>query len=80
MRAYSMDLRERVLLESDAGVSAAAVAANYHVSASWVRRLKQRRRLIRQRLVRPLVSFWRPLLSKFSAFGSIIANSVGRRV
>ena len=44
MRAYSMDLRERVLLESDAGVSAAAVAANYHVSASWVRRLKQRRR------------------------------------
>ena len=44
MRAYSMDLRERVLLESDAGVSAAAVAATYQVSASWVRRLKQRRR------------------------------------
>ena len=39
-----VDLRERVLLESDAEVSAAAVAANYHVSASWVRRLKQRRR------------------------------------
>ena len=44
MRAYSMDLRERVLLESDAGLSAAAVAVKYHVSASWVRRLKQRRR------------------------------------
>lgn len=44
MRAYSMDLRERVLRESDAGLSAAAVAAKYHVSASWVRRLKQRRR------------------------------------
>ena len=44
MRAYSMDLRERVLLESDAGLSAAAVATKYHVSASWVRRLKQRRR------------------------------------
>jgi len=44
VRAYSMDLRERVLLESDAGRSAAAVAAQYHVSASWVRRLKQRRR------------------------------------
>ena len=44
MRAYSMDLRERVLLESAAGLSAAAVAATYHVSASWVRRLKQRRR------------------------------------
>lgn len=44
MRAYSMDLRERVLRDSDAGVMAAAVAVTYHVSASWVRRLKQRRR------------------------------------
>ena len=44
MRAYSMDLRERVLRDSDAGINAAAVAVTYHVSASWVRRLKQRRR------------------------------------
>ncbi len=44
MRAYSMDLRERVLHESDAGRQAAAVASKYRVSASWVRRLKQRRR------------------------------------
>ena len=44
MRAYSMDLRERVLCDSDAGLTAAAVAVQYHVSASWVRRLKQRRR------------------------------------
>jgi transposase len=44
MRAYSMDLRERVLLDSDAGMAAPAVAAKYRVSASWVRRLKQRRR------------------------------------
>ena len=44
MRAYSMDLRERVLHESDAGMQAAAVASKYRVSASWVRRLKQRRR------------------------------------
>ena len=44
MRAYSMDLRERVLRDSDAGMKAAAVAVKYHVSASWVRRLKQRRR------------------------------------
>ncbi len=44
MRAYSMDLRERVLRDSDAGMQAAAVAVTYHVSASWVRRLKQRRR------------------------------------
>ena len=44
MRAYSMDLRERVLHESDAGMPAAAVASTYRVSASWVRRLKHRRR------------------------------------
>lgn len=44
MRAYSMDLRERVLRDSDAGMKAAAVAVKYHVSSSWVRRLKQRRR------------------------------------
>ena len=44
MRAYSMDLRERVLHDSDAGMQAAAVASKYRVSASWVRRLTQRRR------------------------------------
>ena len=32
MRAYSMDLRERVLLDSDAGMKAADVAAKYRVS------------------------------------------------
>lgn len=44
MRAYSMDLRERVLRDSDAGMMADAVAETYHVSGSWVRLLKQRRR------------------------------------
>ena len=44
MRAYSMDLRERALLDSDAGMPAADVAAKYRVSGSWVRLLKQRRR------------------------------------
>lgn len=44
MRAYSMDLRERVLRDSDAGLMADAVAEKYHVSGSWVRLLKQRRR------------------------------------
>ena len=33
MRAYSMDLRERALLDSDAGMKAADVAAKYRVSA-----------------------------------------------
>ena len=44
MRAYSMDLRERALLDSDAGMKAADVAAKYRVSGSWVRLLNQRRR------------------------------------
>ena len=44
MRAYSMDLRKRALLDSDAGMKAADVAAKYRVSRSWVRLLKQRRR------------------------------------
>ena len=44
MRAYSMDLRERLLRDSDAGMKASAVAVTYHVSASWVRRLTHRRR------------------------------------
>ena len=44
MRASLMDLRERVLLDSDAGMKAADVAAKYRVSGSWVRLLKQRRR------------------------------------
>lgn len=44
MRAYSLDLRDRVLRDSDAGLIAEAVAERYHVSPAWVRRLKQRRR------------------------------------
>ena len=44
MRAYSMDLRERVLRDSDAGLPSGAVAEKYDVSRAWVDRLKQRRR------------------------------------
>ena len=44
MRAYSMDLREWALLDSDAGMKAADVAAKYRVIGSLVRLLKQRRR------------------------------------
>ena len=44
MQAYSMDLRERALLDSDAGMKASDVAVKYRVSGSWVRLLKQRRR------------------------------------
>lgn len=44
MAAYSMDLRTRVLQDSDAGMRSDAVAEKYRVSRSWVDRLKQRRR------------------------------------
>lgn len=43
-RAYSMDLRVRVLADLDRGAKTRAVAAKYTVSESWVRRLKQTRR------------------------------------
>src|SRR6185369_3990061 len=42
MRAYSMDLRERVWADCQAGMTTPAVAQKYSVSQSWVRRLKQR--------------------------------------
>lgn len=42
--AYSMDLRERVMKDADAGLSTAELAARYHVSVPWVNALKQRRR------------------------------------
>jgi transposase len=44
MKAYSLDLRERVLKDCDAGLGTQAVAEKYSVSKSWIRRLKQRRR------------------------------------
>ncbi len=44
MKAYSADLRHRVLTDCDQGMTSPQVAAKYRVSASWVRRLKQRRR------------------------------------
>jgi transposase len=45
MHAYSLDLRQRVLADCDRGLSTRVVATKYSVSESWVRRLKQRRRL-----------------------------------
>ena len=42
--AYSMDLRTRVLKDSDAGLSSKDLAERYHVSRAWVDALKQRRR------------------------------------
>lgn len=44
MRAYSMDLRTRVLAECDSGMGTGEAAETFGVSEAWVRRLKQRRR------------------------------------
>ena len=44
MKPYSVDLRERVLADSDAGMGTLAVVVKYKVSFAWVRRLKQQRR------------------------------------
>ena len=44
MKAYSQDLRERVLADHDAGLGTWAVSLKYKVSPAWIRRLVQRRR------------------------------------
>ena len=44
MVAYSLDLRTRVLKDSDGGMASKLVAETYAVSRAWVDRLKQRRR------------------------------------
>jgi transposase len=44
MDAHSMDLRERVIADCDAGLGTRATAVKYKVSPAWVRRLKQHRR------------------------------------
>jgi transposase len=44
MEAYSMDLRRRVIADSDEGLGTTALAKKYRVSESWVRNLKRWRR------------------------------------
>jgi transposase len=70
-----LDLRERVLADCDAGDSNDAVARKYRVSASWVRRLKQRRRetgSIAPRAQRRLQPRW-------AGHADEIRRAVGRR-
>ena len=44
MRAYSVDLRQRVLAACDGGMTTAEAAEAFSVSTAWVRRVKQRYR------------------------------------
>ena len=53
MKAYSMDLLERVLADCDDGMETRQVAVKYRVSESWIRRLKQRRRETGETAPRP---------------------------
>lgn len=41
--AYSQDLRDRILLSYDQGMQTSEIAALFHVSESWTRRVRQRR-------------------------------------
>lgn len=41
---YSMDLRQRVMVDGDGGMGTKAVADKYRVNPAWVRRFKQHRR------------------------------------
>jgi transposase len=45
MKAYSMDLRTRVLAACDGGEPTKVVARTFGVSPAWVRRVKQHRRV-----------------------------------
>jgi transposase len=60
MRAYSPDLRQRILADCDRGLTSRAVATKYGVSESWVRRLKQRRRQTGEVAPRPQAHGPRP--------------------
>lgn len=42
MKAYSMDLRERVLQDCDGGLEVRQVAVKYRVSESWIWRQRRR--------------------------------------
>lgn len=62
MRAYSLDLRERVVADRAAGLSTAEVARKYRVSPAWVRRLMQRYRASGQLAPKRRTQYRVPLL------------------
>ncbi len=62
MAPYSMDLRSRVLRDSDAGIPSKDVAAKYAVSRAWVDRVKQRRRETGETTPRVQTTFRRRVL------------------
>jgi transposase len=63
MQPYSMDLRQGVLADCDAGLPTKQVAEKYTVSRSWVRRLKQRHRQTGEVAPRPSRNRRQPALA-----------------
>ena len=44
MKAYGVDLRKRVLKDCDGGMTEAAAAEKWQVSAKWIQKIKKQRR------------------------------------
>ena len=65
MQAYSLDLRERIVADREAGLPSAAVAPTYRVSPAWVRRLMQRSRASGRVAPRPRTQYPAPLLAPY---------------
>jgi transposase len=63
MAPYSMDLRTRVLRDSDRGMPSKEVAVKYAVSRAWVDRVKQRRRETGEIAPRQQTTFRRSVLA-----------------
>ncbi len=61
-RAYSQDLRERVLAGEDAGMSVGQIARHFSVSVSYVSKVLSRRRLTGETRARPQRCHLRPKL------------------
>ena len=79
MAAYSMDLRVRVLRDSDAGMTSDDAAQKYSVSRAWVDRLKQRRRETGEIAPRKQMR-WRPpiLQAHFAQLETLIQEQPDR--
>ena len=67
MQAYSLDLRERVVADREAGLPTGEVAHKYRVSAAWVRRLMQRYRTSGQVAPKRRTQYQTPLLAPYRA-------------
>jgi len=66
-KAYSMDLRERILVACESGQGAAEVAQRYAVSESFIEKLKRRYRESGSLAPKPHAGGRQPLLAAYEA-------------